>query len=94
MAARFEAYVEGLELANGYHELTDAAEQARRFTEDNRERERLGKPVVDSDRRLVAALKAGMPEGCGVALGMDRLIQLALGKSSVAEVMAFATPRA
>ncbi|SFH21623.1 EF-P lysine aminoacylase EpmA [Modicisalibacter xianhensis] len=94
VAARFEAYVEGLELANGYHELTDAAEQARRFAEDNRERERLGKPMVDSDRRLVAALQAGMPEGCGVALGMDRLIQLALGKSRVAEVMAFATPRA
>ncbi|MCG7600346.1 EF-P lysine aminoacylase GenX [Halomonas sp. McH1-25] len=94
VAARFEVYVNGLELANGYHELTDAGEQARRFDADNRERERLGKPMVDSDRQLVAALQAGMPEGCGVALGLDRLIQLALGKDSVAEVMAFATPNA
>ena len=94
VAARFEIYVNGLELANGYHELTDAVEQAERFDADNRERERLGKLMVNSDQRLIAALQAGMPDGCGVALGMDRLIQLALGRSSVADVMAFATPNA
>lgn len=92
VAARFEVYVEGLELANGYDELTDAGEQAARFAADNAERERSGKPRVAADTRLVAALRAGMPEGSGVALGVDRLIQLALGKRSVAEVMAFATP--
>lgn len=92
VAARFEVYVDGLELANGYDELTDAAEQAARFAADNVERERLGKPRVDVDTRLLAALEAGMPAGSGVALGLDRLIQLALGKSSVAEVMAFAMP--
>ena len=93
VAARFEIYLAGLELANGYDELTDAAEQAARFEADNRQRQALGKPHVDIDRHLLAALTAGMPSGSGVALGMDRLIQLALGKESVAEVMAFATPR-
>nr|WP_299242421.1 EF-P lysine aminoacylase EpmA [uncultured Halomonas sp.] len=92
VAARFEVYVQGLELANGYDELTDADEQALRFVADNAARERAGKPFVDVDTRLLAALNAGMPEGSGVALGVDRLIQLVLGKQSVAEVMAFATP--
>lgn len=93
VAARFEVYWQGVELANGYDELTDAEEQAARFVEDNRERQRLGRGEVEADVRLLAALEAGMPAGSGVALGMDRLIQLALGKTSVAEVMAFATPR-
>ncbi|MFY0991490.1 EF-P lysine aminoacylase EpmA [Halomonas sp. C05BenzN] len=93
VASRFEVYLQGLELANGYDELTDAAEQAARFAEDNAARREAGLPEVDVDRRLLAALAHGMPEGSGVALGIDRLIQLALGKSSVAAVMAFATPR-
>ena len=93
VASRFELYLEGLELANGYDELTDAAEQAARFAEDNAARRAAGLPEVDVDARLLAALEHGMPEGSGVALGIDRLIQLALGKASVAEVMAFATPR-
>ncbi|TDO08659.1 MULTISPECIES: EF-P lysine aminoacylase EpmA [Halomonas] len=92
VASRFELYLEGLELANGYDELTDAAEQAARFEQDNTARRAMGLPEVDVDVRLLAALEHGMPEGSGVALGLDRLIQLALGKSSVAEVMAFATP--
>lgn len=86
-------YLEGLELANGYDELTDAQEQRARFAEDNRARAQAGLPEVDVDQRLLAALEAGMPEGSGVALGLDRLIQLALGKSRIDEVMAFATPR-
>ncbi|MGJ7458014.1 EF-P lysine aminoacylase EpmA [Halomonas sp. MA07-2] len=93
VASRFELYLEGLELANGYDELTDAAEQAARFAEDNVARRATGLPEVDVDVRLLAALAHGMPEGSGVALGIDRLIQLALGRQSVAEVMAFATPR-
>ncbi|WP_290796687.1 EF-P lysine aminoacylase EpmA [Halomonas sp.] len=93
VASRFELYLDGLELANGYDELTDAEEQATRFDEDNIARRAAGLPEVDVDVRLLAALAHGMPEGSGVALGIDRLIQLALGKSSVAEVMAFATPR-
>ncbi|PRY72763.1 EF-P lysine aminoacylase EpmA [Halomonas ventosae] len=93
VASRFELYLEGLELANGYDELTDAEEQATRFELDNAARRGAGLPEVDVDQRLLAALGQGMPEGSGVALGLDRLIQLALGKSSVAEVIAFATPR-
>ncbi|WP_280952134.1 EF-P lysine aminoacylase EpmA [Salinicola halimionae] len=93
VASRFEIYLQGLELANGYDELTDAAEQAARFLNDNLQRESLGKPTVDIDRRLIAALEHGMPAGSGVALGVDRLIQLALGKDSIAEVMAFPSPR-
>lgn len=92
VAARFELYLAGLELANGYDELTDPEEQQARFAADNLERRVLGKSEVSVDERLLAALRAGMPAGCGVALGLDRLVQLALGKASVAEVMAFATP--
>ncbi|SDK29140.1 EF-P lysine aminoacylase EpmA [Billgrantia gudaonensis] len=92
VASRFELYYQGLELANGYDELTDAAEQAERFAADNAVRRSAGLTEVDVDERLLAALEAGMPAGSGVALGLDRLIQLALGKASVAEVMAFATP--
>ncbi len=93
VASRFELYLAGLELANGYDELTDAAEQAARFAEDNAARRALGVSEVDVDTRLLAALEHGMSAGSGVALGIDRLIQLALGHESVAEVMAFATPR-
>jgi elongation factor P--(R)-beta-lysine ligase len=93
VASRYEVYRAGLELANGYDELTDADEQRARFASDNTARRRLGLPEVDIDARLLAALAHGMPAGCGVALGIDRLIQLALGKACVAEVMAFATPR-
>ncbi|WP_168013692.1 EF-P lysine aminoacylase EpmA [Halomonas salinarum] len=92
VASRFEVYLEGLELANGYDELTDADEQQARFHEDNAARRSLGKPQVTPDERLVAALRSGMPAGSGVALGLDRLFQLALGRDSVAEVMAFSTP--
>ncbi|WP_416137575.1 EF-P lysine aminoacylase EpmA [Halomonas sp. HK25] len=93
VASRFELYLAGLELANGYDELTDAAEQAARFKDDNVARRSAGLAEVDVDARLLAALEHGMPAGSGVALGIDRLIQLALGRESVAEVMAFATPR-
>ncbi len=92
VASRFELYLSGVELANGYDELTDAAEQASRFAEDNLVRRQQGFSEVDADQRLVAALEHGLPAGSGVALGLDRLIQLALNKKSVAEVMAFATP--
>ncbi|WP_051038346.1 EF-P lysine aminoacylase EpmA [Vreelandella jeotgali] len=92
VASRFELYFQGVELANGYDELTDAAEQQARFEADNAERRELGFDEVDVDMRLVAALDHGLPEGSGVALGLDRVIQLALGKYTLAEVMAFATP--
>ncbi|WP_386083167.1 EF-P lysine aminoacylase EpmA [Vreelandella sp. F11] len=92
VASRFELYLNGIELANGYDELTDAAEQRARFAADNAERRRLGLPEVDVDERLLAALAHGIPEGAGVALGIDRLIQLALGKARLEDVLTFSTP--
>ncbi|MGP9663433.1 EF-P lysine aminoacylase EpmA [Halomonas sp. AOP22-C1-8] len=92
VASRFELYLNGIELANGYHELTDATEQRTRFSDDNAERRRLGLPEVDVDERLLAALEHGMPECAGVALGIDRLIQLALGKARLEDVLTFSTP--
>lgn len=93
VAARFEVYLEGIELANGFDELTDADEQQARFEADNHARAELGKPSVDADQSLISALRAGMPQGCGVALGVDRLIMLALGLENIDSAMAFATAR-
>lgn len=89
VAQRFELYVEGVELANGYHELTDAAEQQWRFTADIAERQRRGLPLLPVDDKLVAALQSGMPECAGVALGVDRLLMLLSGAESIREVIAF-----
>jgi len=94
VAARFELFVNGIELANGYHELTDAAEQARRLEADQRQRAALGLPQRPLDRRLIQALEAGLPECAGVALGVDRLVMLALGAESLREVISFMMERA
>jgi len=91
VARRFEVYVDGMELANGYYELTDAAEQRSRFEADNRQREALGRVTLPLDERLLAALTHGLPACAGVALGFDRLVMLAAGASSLAEVMPFTT---
>lgn len=91
VASRFELYLNGIELANGYDELTDTEEQRQRFDVDNAERRRLGLPEVDVDAHLLAALEQGLPASSGVALGLDRLIQLALGKTRLEEVLAFST---
>jgi lysyl-tRNA synthetase class 2 len=92
VASRFELYLNGIELANGYDELIDAEEQRLRFDNDNAERRRLGLPEVECDEQLLAALQHGMPESAGVALGLDRLIQLALGKARLEDVLTFSTP--
>jgi lysyl-tRNA synthetase class 2 len=89
-ARRFELYVEGVELCNGYQELTDAKEQARRFEADLAERQTMGKPCPPVDTQVLAALQKGMPPCSGVALGLDRLYMLAMGKKTVAEVLLFA----
>ncbi|BCB62731.1 elongation factor P--(R)-beta-lysine ligase [Halomonas sp. A020] len=91
VASRFELYMNGIELANGYDELTDAEEQRQRFDADNAERRRLGLTEVEVDAHLLAALEQGLPASSGVALGLDRLIQLALGKARLEEVLAFST---
>lgn len=92
VAARFELYFAGVELANGYHELADADEQRTRFAADLQTRAALGLPAVALDSDFLAALSAGLPDCSGVALGLDRLIMLAVGAHSLAEVMAFAVP--
>ena len=94
VAERFEAYGEGLELANGYHELTDAAEQRRRFEADLELRRRRGEPEVPLDERLLAALDEGFPECAGVSVGVDRLVMLAAKAPSIREVIAFPLDRA
>ena len=76
-------------MANGYQELTDAQEQERRFELDNAKRDAMGKAPMAADVRLIQALEAGLPECCGVALGIERLLMLASGEKDIAKVMAF-----
>lgn len=94
VAARFEVFSGGIELANGFHELGDATEQRRRFTADLDARRRAGRDVPPLDEELLAALAAGLPDCAGVAVGLDRLIALATGQTDVASVMSFAHTRA
>ncbi|KAA8995367.1 elongation factor P--(R)-beta-lysine ligase [Affinibrenneria salicis] len=93
VAERFEVYFKGIELANGFRELTDGDEQRQRFEQDNRKRAARGLPQQPIDEYLLAALKAGMPDCAGVALGVDRLIMLALGAESLSDVIAFPVSR-
>ncbi len=94
VAERFEVYASGLELANGYHELTDAAEQEARLERDRRRREAAGLPLPPLDHRLLAALAAGLPACAGVSIGVDRLVMLAAGAAHLDEVVAFPVARA
>lgn len=93
VALRCEVYARGMELANGYQELTDPAEQRRRFLADNGARRARGLPETPPDERLLAALAAGLPACSGIALGVDRLLMLRLGAATIDEVLAFAGPR-
>lgn len=86
---RVELIWNGVELANGYHELCDAAEQARRFERDRAERTRMGLPVPEVDERLLAALQHGLPACAGMALGLDRLLMLLQNASHIDAVLAF-----
>jgi lysyl-tRNA synthetase class 2 len=94
VAERFELYVDGIELANGYHELLNADVLRSRFTAANRQRTADGKPPLPEESRLLAAMEAGLPPCTGVALGFDRLFMIAAGARSLAEVMAFPIDRA
>lgn len=90
LAERFELFAGTLELANGYHELTDPAEQRQRFEADNQRRRELGQPIMPIDEQLLAALDSGLPDCAGVALGVERLLMSLLGADSIGEVVAFA----
>jgi lysyl-tRNA synthetase class 2 len=92
-AERFEVYWQGVELANGFDELTDAAEQRRRFEADNALRRRWGRPEQPVDEGLLAALAHGMPPCSGVALGIDRLLMLMTGAHHIDEVLSFSLSR-
>lgn len=89
LAERFELYLGPLELANGYHELQDATEQARRFERDLHRRAEHGDEAIPVDRRLLAAMEDGLPACAGVALGVDRLLMAMLGTGRLADVLAF-----
>jgi len=92
-AERFEAYVGGLELCNGFDELTDAAEQRARLERDQRERAARGLEVYPIDERFLEALERGMPRAGGNALGVDRLVMLVLGADRIGDVIAFPASR-
>jgi lysyl-tRNA synthetase class 2 len=92
IAHRFEVYWQGVELANGFHELTDASLQKKRFEEDLALRQSMDIPQMEMDNLLLSALESGLPACSGVALGLDRLLALILKQDSIAKVMSFAFP--
>lgn len=93
-AGRFELFYRGVELANGYRELLDANELRRRNATNNVTRAAREAEVLPENSRLLDAMDAGLPASAGVALGFDRVVMLALGKDSIAEVLAFPWDRA
>jgi len=88
-AERFELYVGGLELANAFSELVDPVEQRRRLEAERKERMALGRTVYDLDEDFIRALEVGMPPSAGIALGVDRLVMLLAGASSIRDVLWF-----
>lgn len=88
-AERFEFYIEGLELGDCYSELTDATEQEKRFNRELKELQRLGKTTYDYDHDFIDALREGMPQAAGIAVGVDRLCMLFADVADVAETMFF-----
>jgi lysyl-tRNA synthetase class 2 len=94
VAARFELYLDGLELANGFHELAQPEEQRARFTRDLSQRRARGQVQTPLDENFLAALKSGLPDCAGVALGFERLVAIALGADKLADAMAFSVENA
>jgi lysyl-tRNA synthetase class 2 len=93
-AQRFEVYLSGVELANGFHELAAAGEQRARFAQDLKERATRGLPAHPMDERLLAALELGLPDCAGVAVGFDRVLMLAAGAAHIRDVLPFPTETA
>lgn len=94
VAERFEVYINGIELANGFHELADAQEQYNRFENDLEKRQHLNAPIVPIDKHLIAALNHGLPDCSGVAIGIDRLMMIVMNAKSLSEVICFPYERA
>ncbi|TRX53156.1 elongation factor P--(R)-beta-lysine ligase [Thalassomonas sp. M1454] len=94
VAERFELYYQGMELANGFHELTDATEQLKRFQADNKLRLENDLPEKAIDQNLISALESGIPTCAGVALGIDRLVMIAVKAEKISDVIAFPVNRA
>jgi len=94
VAERFELYIDGLELCNGYHELTDPDVFEARMQSQSVARQSAGKPALPLENRLHAAMQSGLPNCSGVALGLDRLVMLALGCRELKEVIPFPVARA
>ena len=94
VAERFELYINGIEVCNGYHELTDADELRRRIHGESQRLAATGDEALPVSSRLLAAMDAGLPACTGVALGFDRMMMLVTGANSVAEVLPFAFDRA
>ncbi|MCJ7555687.1 MAG: EF-P lysine aminoacylase EpmA [Gammaproteobacteria bacterium] len=94
VAERFELFFQGMELANGFHELCDDQEQRERFARDNALRVREGLPQVPVDERMLQALERGLPACAGVAVGFDRMVMLAAAANQLSDVLAFAIMRA
>lgn len=94
VARRFELYMDGLELANGYYELLDADELRRRNARSNEKRRRDGKPALPQESRVLDAMRHGLPECAGVALGFDRLVMVAAGVETIDDVLSFPIERA
>ena len=93
MADRFEVFIRGIEICNGFGELTDPREQRARFERDQAQRRATGAPVYPIDEKFLEALETGMPESGGNALGVDRLLMLLVGAESVQSVMPFPQER-
>ena len=94
VAKRFELFGHSMELANGYFELSDAAEQRARFENDNAARKEKGLETHDADEKLIAALESGLPSCSGVAVGVDRLLMLLVEAKNISEVISFDSERA
>jgi lysyl-tRNA synthetase class 2 len=94
VAERFELYLGGVELANGYHELLDAEELWKRNCQQNHWRELDGNPLLPNHSRLLSAMRQGLPPCAGVALGVDRLVMLATAAKRIDQVIPFPIDRA
>ena len=94
IADRFEVFIKGVEIGNGFFELSDAEEQEQRFNQENKARDLKGLVVVEKDELLLDALKFGLPDCSGIALGLDRLLMIMTNTQAVSDVIAFPLDRA